>query len=162
MAIVDSILEPQVAISTLATQVARTAEFLASVPPNLERHRYAAGKWSIREVVGHVIDLERVFGFRAFCIGRGDSAELPGIDCDQYQTAAGYDERPLAELTDQLIAVRRANLAFMSSMGPLEFARRGVAGGAPWSVSQILSLLVSHEAHHMRVIAERYLTAPVR
>ena len=137
--------------------VAETRRLLAGLAPEREHHRYAPGKWTIREVLGHVIDAERVFGYRAFHIARGDGAPLPGMEPEPYAAAAGADWRPVAELLDELDLLRRGHLALLSGLDGEAWERAGVASGVTFRVRAIPFILAGHEIHHRRILAERYL-----
>ena len=103
-------------LTVLARQPEELRALASRVPRDRESFRYAAGKWSIREVIGHMTDGERVFGYRAFCISRGDQVSLPGFDENEYVAASGYDRRPLGELVGVFSALRAANLAEFRAM----------------------------------------------
>lgn len=128
----------------------------ALVLPSMERFRYAPGKWSIREVFGHIIDAERIFGVRAFCFSRGEHAHLPSFDENVYVANARNDERPLREIVHELVAVRQANLLHLYNLGAPEWARIGTASGHPVSVRAIAYIMAGHVRHHLAVLKERY------
>ena len=129
------------------------------VPKDRERHRYAEGKWSIREVVGHLVDAERVFGYRAFAFSRGEKAALPSFDENEYVAASGYDEVPLAELVRELVAVRDANLAVLRRLSDAEWTRVGTASGKLVSVRALGFIMAGHPRHHLAILRERYAVA---
>ena len=141
----------------LAGGVDETRRALAGVGPERETHRYAPGKWSIREVVGHVIDAERVFGNRAFHIGRGDAAPLPSMEQDDYVATAGADRRPLADLLDELNLARRGHLRMFEGFDGNAWERVGTAANVPFRARSFPFILAGHEIHHRRVLLERYL-----
>jgi uncharacterized damage-inducible protein DinB len=114
------------------------------------------GKWSIREMLGHLIDVERVFVYRALCIARGDSAPLSSFDQNDYAAAAGSDARPLADLRDELRALRESTIRFFASLPAGAWTRIGVVGGNNLSVRAIARIIVGHTQHHLQVLAERY------
>ena len=151
---VDDILE------TLARQVDESAEFIESIGEERALTRYAEGKWSIKEIVGHVIDAERVFVYRALRFARGDRTPLPGFEEDDYVAATNFDAVALDELVAHMMAVRHGSLLFFETLTPEEIARTGTASGAPFSVRAIPFILAGHEKHHMRMIRERYLKSP--
>ncbi len=144
-------------LERLEGEIARTAALLRTVSPERERHRYAPDRWSVREVVGHVIDSERVFGFRALHIGRGDPAALPGMDQEAWAGGAGYEARPLPGLVDELVAVRKGHVAMLRGMPEEAWERSGIASGVPFTVRALAWILAGHELHHRRVLEERYL-----
>lgn len=120
------------------------------------RYRYADGKWSIKEVIGHLVDSERIFATRALCIARGETQPLPGFDENTYVDAALFDERPLASLLAEWSALREANLALFASFGPDELGRLGIANGKPITPLAILWIVAGHAIHHFAVLRERY------
>lgn len=143
-------------LKVLADQVDDVRALAGAVPPDRETFRYAPGKWSIREILGHVTDAERVFGHRAFCIARGEQASLPGFDEQAYMAQSNYDTRPLAELGEDFAALRGVNLAFLKSLPPAAWRRMGTANGTPVSVTALAWMLAGHLRHHQGVLSERY------
>lgn len=121
-----------------------------------ERFRYSPGKWSVREIFGHLVDAERFFGHRAFCVSRGDSTPLPGFDEKLYVSGSGYDSRPLAELVKDFALLREANSRLFESLEPSTFAREGVANGARITVRALAFIMTGHVRHHLSVLKERY------
>ena len=113
------------ALAVLEGQTAELGRLTAGVAPGREKHRYAEGKWSIREVIGHLIDSERVFAYRAFCISRGEQVSLPGFDENVYVAASHYDARPLADLMSEFSALRKGNVLFFRSLGDAEWSVSG-------------------------------------
>ena len=132
---------------------------LAAVPSGREGHRYAEGKWSIREVVGHVIDAERMFTMRAMAFARGDRSHFPSFDENAYAAASGADRRPLSALTDELSAVRASTLLLVKSFEDDVWDRRGTASGYEFTVRSVAWIIAGHSRHHRKVVAERYLDA---
>lgn len=118
--------------------------------------RYAAGKWSVREVLGHMTDAERVFGYRAFRIARGDETPLEGFDENEYVANSTFHERSLASLIDELVLVRDANLAIFRGLSPEEWKRTGTANGSPVSVRALAFILAGHLHHHLSLLRDRY------
>ncbi len=119
--------------------------------------RYAPGKWSVKEIVGHVIDAERVFAYRALRMARGDATPLAGFEQDDFVAASGSDRRPLADLLAELEHLRAANLRFFRSLDAAAWERTGTASDNPFVVCAFPFILAGHEAHHRRVLLERYL-----
>lgn len=144
-------------LETLARQGEETSRLLAAVPREREGFRYREGKWSVRELVGHLVDCERIFCVRALAFARGDRTELPGFDENEYVAQADFDRRPLASLAEELRSVRGATLAFFRSVTPQTEARRGVANGVSFTVRSVPYVLAGHELHHVGVLRERYL-----
>ena len=144
-------------LSLLQTESDRTAELLLALPADKGDYRYEDGKWSIKEVVGHVIDAERMFGYRAHCFARQDPARLPSFDQDDYAKNSNASERTLAELVDELRAVRASNVALFRGLTDTMWLKRGVGSGCEFTVRALAYIIVGHELHHRRVIEERYL-----
>jgi len=153
---IDQVPEGDV-LAVLAGGVAETRHLLEGLAPEREHHRYAPGKWTIREVLGHVIDAERVFGYRAFHMARGDRTPLPSMEPDDYAATAGADRRPVVELLDELDLVRRGHLALFGGLDAEAWERTGIASGVPFRVRALPFILAGHEIHHRRGLAERYL-----
>jgi hypothetical protein len=143
-------------LAVLDGQVAEVRRFAASVSPDREALRYAEGKWSVREVFGHLVDAERVFGHRAFCFSRGETAALPSFDENQYVAAASSDSIPLLELVEELALVRRSNLAFLRRLQGPDWTRVGTASGKPVSVRALAWIMAGHPRHHQKVLREKY------
>ncbi len=143
-------------VSALEQQAVELDRLARSVPRAQEGHRYAPDKWSVREVFGHLIDGERVFGHRAFCISRGEKAALPSFDENEYVARSGYGSVPLAELAAELLAVRRANLAVLRRLDAAAWTHLGTASGKPVSVRALAYVMVGHPRHHVAILRERY------
>jgi uncharacterized damage-inducible protein DinB len=143
----------------LSAQIAETLALLSGVSPEKSQHCYAPGKWSVRQVVGHLADTERVFSYRALAFARGDPTELPGFDENAYAQASPADQRPLAEVVEDLAAVRRATLSLLRNLGPEAWTRAGRANASPVSVRALAWIIAGHERHHRQVLRERYLGA---
>jgi uncharacterized damage-inducible protein DinB len=144
-------------LQTLGTQLAETLTLVRGLPEEQGGHRYAPGKWSIREVLGHVIDTERIFAYRALRIARGDGTPMEGFDENAYAAASDADARTLADLADELEHVRLANIAFFRALTDEALARRGTANGAEVSARALAWILAGHELHHRALLRERYL-----
>ena len=144
-------------IDTLARQIDDTAHLLGAVGERDAGFRYAPGKWSIKEVIGHLADAERVFAYRALRFARGDATPLPGFDENAFVASARFDERTLGELVAELRAVRAATVALFAGLAPDELARGGVASGNAMSVRAIAYIIAGHERHHGAILRERYL-----
>lgn len=140
----------------LAEQATRAAAHLGRVETARETHRYAPGKWSVREVVGHMSDTERVFAYRLLTFARGDRSELPGMDQDVFMAASGFHARPLASIASEFSAVRESTLALVRSLAPGDADRVGVASGHPVSVRALTWIIAGHAEHHLNVLADRY------
>ena len=144
-------------LTTLRYQRESTTAVLAGISDKEAAYRYAEGKWSIREVIGHVSDTERVFSYRALRIARGDTVELPGFDENAWMPMAGFEGRSMADVAAELRAVRDATLALFASFSAEAWLRVGSASGHPVSARAMAWILAGHERHHLRILAERYL-----
>jgi uncharacterized damage-inducible protein DinB len=144
-------------VAMLDEQMHATAELLGGLSEPQGDHRYAEGKWSIKDLVGHVADAERVFAYRALRFSRGDQTELAGFDEKLWAANAGASQRSLREVADELRAVRLATIAFARSVTEEQSVRSGVASGWPVTVRGLLYIIAGHEAHHVAVLRERYL-----
>lgn len=143
-------------LSVLAAQPPEILRLAAAIPADRETFRYAPGKWSVRELLGHVGDGERVFGYRAFCISRGEQAALPGFDENEYIAAAGYDGTPAGVLAADFAAVRASNLAVLERLGAGSWANVGVANGKRVSLRGLAYIMAGHVRHHLGVLRDRY------
>jgi hypothetical protein len=144
-------------LGTLAQQLDDTLALLASVSESQATTRYEPGKWSVKEVVGHVADTERIMAYRALRIARGDRTPLPGFEQDDYVAAANFDARPLAVLVDGLETVRRATLSLFRSFDDEALLRRGVANELEVTPRALAYIIAGHERHHVAILRSRYL-----
>jgi len=143
----------------LGRQLAETLALLGQIPESRGTHRYAPGKWSIKELFGHVCDTERIMGYRALRIARGDATPLPGFEQDDYVPAGGFDQRTLVDLGDELSAIRRATVELFRHLDPAALARRGTASGNPFTPRALAYVIAGHERHHVAIVKTRYLDA---
>ena len=144
-------------LDTLEAEAGQWRALLAGVPPDREGYCYAPGKWSVREVVGHVIDSERMFGMRAMAFARGDRSHFPSFDQHDYAANSGADRRGLADLADELVAVRRATVLLLKSFEEEAWSCWGTASGYRFTVRSLAWIIAGHSRHHRGVLAERYL-----
>jgi hypothetical protein len=144
-------------LDTLEKQGRETAAELERIPEERSGHRYAAGKWSMREVLGHVNDTERLFVFRAFWFARGFDTPLPSFDQHIAAAASGADSRTWASLIDEFRSVRAATLSFFRALPSDAWARRGIASDNPFTVKSLAFMAAGHVTHHLKVLRERYL-----
>lgn len=141
---------------TLAREAEAAAAFYGAISEERARYAYAPGKWTIREVVAHIADGERVFAYRALRFGRGDRTPLPGFDQDLWVPESHAGSRPWPELLADFAAVRAASLHLFRSFASADWERRGEANGTEVSVRAIAWILAGHELHHRRIVRERY------
>jgi hypothetical protein len=146
-------------LATLEKQAQETRELLSGLSDAEEDYRYAPEKWSVKEVLGHVIDAERVFAYRALRIARHDRTPLPGFEQDDYVRYGGFSDRRLADLIQEFICVRRTNLLLFQQFSPEAWMRSGIADHKEISVRAIAYIIAGHELHHRQVLKEKYLIA---
>lgn len=144
-------------IEILRSTGARAIEIFRDIPADRFDFRYAEGKWSVREVIGHMIDAERVFSYRALCFARGDATPLPGMDQDVFMERAEFGERSPASLIDELTHLRAANVALFESFSEDALDRSGIASDAQVTVRALIYIIAGHMIHHLHVLQERYL-----
>lgn len=133
-----------------------TVRWLREVPAEREEFRYAEGKWSVKEVIGHLADAERVFAHRMLRFARADATPLPPFDENLYVDAARFERRTLASLLDEWAAVRQATLSLVRTLDDTELARSGTASGASVTVRGLAWIIAGHELHHVNILRERY------
>jgi uncharacterized damage-inducible protein DinB len=144
--------------AALRSQSERLSELLANVTEETSRGlTYAPGKWTLKEVLGHLIDYERIFTYRALCFARGEWQQLPGYDGNEYAAMANFEARKLAEVTAEYRAVRAATLALLDSLDDEAWLRHGVASGYPVSVRGLADQIAAHELHHLAILQSKYV-----
>jgi hypothetical protein len=144
-------------VGTLASQIGGTLAALRAISDGDSLKRYAAEKWSIREMVGHMNDTERIFAYRALRIARGDQTPLPGFEQDDYIAPGRFDTRSWSSLIDEFGAIRASNLAMFRGFDEHAWRRQGTASQSPVSVRAIGYIIAGHERHHINVLREKYL-----
>jgi uncharacterized damage-inducible protein DinB len=146
------------AVAALTAQLAEVDALLATLSEEkIAGCRYAPEKWTLKEVVGHLADDERIFAYRALCVARGDERPLPGFDENDYVRATDFEGRSLESLRDEYRSVRLATISFFQSMTRAEWLRRGTVNGYEASVRGLAFHIAGHELHHLRTIRSRYL-----
>jgi uncharacterized damage-inducible protein DinB len=141
----------------LEEQLTDTLDVLSGISEERSLHRYAPGKWSLREVLGHVNDCERLFVSRAFWFARGFDTALPSFDQNVAVAAAGSDARTWRSHIEEFRAVRAASLAFFSNLPDEAWLRRGIASGNPFTVRALAYMTAGHVTHHLQIVKDRYL-----
>ena len=141
-------------LGALETQVVETVSTLRGVKD--PSFRYAPNKWTIKQVVGHMGDAERIMAYRALAIARGESQPLPGFDEDSYVRGAEFDSWPFADLVDALAIVRRANVLMFRNLGADAWDRRGVANDNSTTVRALAYTILGHERHHLNTLRTKY------
>jgi uncharacterized damage-inducible protein DinB len=143
------------AVEALRACAAETLALFGALPE--ERITYAPGKWTLKEVLGHLIDDERIFTYRALCVARGDARPLAGFDENDYVAATSFESRTFASLLREFTLVRESTIAFFESLTAEEWLRRGTVNGYEATVRGLAFHIAGHELHHLRVVRERYL-----
>lgn len=144
-------------VDILREQMEDSVRFLRKVPPERANHRYAADKWTLKEVVRHVVDMEWVFTCRALRFARGDATELPGVEQDDLIAGTDFSPLPLRDLIEEFRHLRAANTLLFGSWDEAILDRSGIANGVRVTARAIPYILAGHERHHMTVLRERYL-----
>lgn len=144
-------------VQTLVNNRQQTLDFLKSIPGDKWNHRYADGKWSIRELLIHIMDAERIFAYRALRIARNDQTSLAGFDENAYVPESFAAGRSVESLLEEYAAVRAASVQLYKNLHPDVWTRLGDANGNPVSVRALAYITAGHEMHHMSIIKERYL-----
>jgi len=144
-------------LTAMNKQTPLLARFFNAIPPAKRNYRYARGKWTIKEVLQHIIDAERIFAYRALCIARKETISLPGFDENNYVANAKTNKRDWSAMMEEWKAVRRSTELLFDSFDKEQLATVGIANNNPVSVLAIGFILVGHASHHQQVIKARYL-----
>jgi uncharacterized damage-inducible protein DinB len=138
-------------------QSALTNEFFHSLTEEQGNHSYAFGKWTVKDILGHLIDTERIFSTRALRIARGDKQPNPGFEQDDYVKTGNFFQRSLKDLADEWMLLREANIKMFRSFDVLSFIAKGIANDNEITVRAVLYLLIGHEIYHIKFIKDNYL-----
>ena len=141
----------------LETQLRGMKQLLEQLTDAQSDFRYAPGKWSIKEVLGHINDAERIFAVRILRIARGDQTPLPGFEQDDYVKVSNASSRTLSDLLEEFSAIRRATIVLIRSLDDTSWLRRGTASGKEVSVLAIAFIIAGHTLHHHAILEEKYL-----
>jgi len=133
-----------------------TYNFFLRIDPDKAAYSYAEGKWTLKQVVGHMADTERVFAYRALAFSR-EAIELPGFDQDVYMEKATFNERTLEDLAEEFRTVRESTLFLLKSLTEEQTKQKGIASGNPVSVRGLAYMIAGHEMHHIKILKEKYL-----
>jgi hypothetical protein len=152
---IDLVPEEDIA-KALDEQGKKTAALLRTISGEKASFRYEPQKWSVKQVVGHFTDAERIFGYRALAIARGESKSLPGFDENTYAVAGEFDRRSIRDLAEDYEAVRRSTVALFRGLSDEAWQRGGVANETKVNVRALAYITLGHERHHLRVLRERY------
>lgn len=146
-------------VAALEEQPRETLALLSTLSDEQGDYRYAPGKWTIKEMLGHVIDVERVFAYRALRFARNDQTPLASFEQDDYVRAGGFGDCRLADLIEEFVCVRRSSVMLFGKLSPEAWMRRGVASDNPVTVRAIAYIIAGHELHHRRILLDKYLDA---
>ncbi|WP_162128363.1 DinB family protein [Flavobacterium phycosphaerae] len=141
----------------LEISVHRFIKFVQNIPMDKFDYRYAEGKWTIKDIILHLIDAERIFVYRALRFARNDKTALPSFDENDYVDEANANKRSLQDLLTELLIVRQGTLALFKSFSEEELMRKGTASNNPMSVRALGFTIIGHQNHHQRIFQERYL-----
>ncbi|MFD1257159.1 DinB family protein [Mucilaginibacter terrae] len=144
-------------LQTLTQLKESTYTFFTIIPAEKEDFAYAPGKWTIKQVLNHIIDTERIFAFRLLCFARQDANAMPGFDENAYADSADVSARSLSDLATEFKALREANLYLYRSITPQQSLYTGMASGKVISIRSLLYIIAGHELHHLAILKERYL-----
>ena len=143
-------------VAVLAAEIEETTALLRGLSDSDAMYRYAHDKWSVKEVVGHLCDIERIMAYRALRIARGDQTPLPSFDENAYVPVGKFDSRSLADLVGELRTARAATLSLLRTFDAEAWRRRGTASGKPVSVRALAYMIPGHERHHVEILKTRY------
>ena len=146
-------------VEQMEAQLHEVAQLLRGLSDDEALARYAEGKWSVKEVAGHLADTERIMAYRALRIARGDTTPRAGFDENAFVASAGFDTRTLASLVEEWEAVRRSSLALFRGLDAEAAGRSGTANDVPISVRALAYIIVGHVAHHLEILRTRYSLA---
>lgn len=144
-------------VAAFESQSDELSELFDSISEEKSAFAYAEGKWSIKELVGHLIDGERMFGYRALRISRGDETPIEGFEQDGYVENAPFNDYRFSDLAEELLFVRKASILFFKHLKETDWTRMGTASGNPVSVRALAYIMVGHIRHHTNILRDRYL-----
>ncbi|WP_391115780.1 DinB family protein [Psychrobacillus sp. L3] len=146
-------------IQTLVQQMEETIALLQDISDHQAHFRYAPEKWSLKEVIGHMADTERIMGFRLLSIARGETVALPGYNDNEYVQNASFDKQSVEDLLQNLYVVRQSTIHLIKSLSSEDLLRRGTANNSEISVRALIVIIAGHELHHRNIMRERYISS---
>ena len=152
-----SLVEGNDVIANLEAQILETSALLEGVSEIAGTFRYAEGKWSVKELIGHIIDTERVMAYRALRIARNDQTPIEGFEQEPYIENSNFDARNMNSLIEEFAALRRSNIIMFSNFAETAWTRMGTASENPVSARALAYIIAGHELHHIKILRERYL-----
>jgi len=141
----------------LIEQNMESQNILNSFPESKGNYKYAEGKWTVKEVIGHLMDVERIFAYRALCIGRGETKPLPGMDQDSYVANGNFNKRQIFDLVYEYRLLRESNILLFGSFDKSILQNRGNASGYEVTVLALMFMTAGHEKHHLKVLTDKYM-----
>lgn len=144
-------------IEVLKEQRKTSEKFLKTFTEKQGNYSYADGKWTVKEVLGHVIDTEKIMAYRALSFARGEKQSLPGFEQDDYVAESNFNKRSLADLINEFITIRESNIILFKSFNEEILIRRGTASESEVTVLALIYIIAGHEKHHMKFLKERYV-----
>ena len=154
-----SLVEGNDIFKILVSQSIKTQEVLNSFPKAMGDFTYQPGKWTVKQVIGHLIDTERVMAYRAMCIARDEKQSLPGFDQDDYVKAGNFNKRDLFDLVYDFRLLRESNMLLVKGLDKEIFSKRGIANNNEVTVLALFYIIAGHEKHHMNILVDRYRSA---
>jgi hypothetical protein len=154
-----SLIQSDDIVGTLDAQRVQMVQLLGARSEREGNFRYAPGKWTVKEVIGHISDAERIFSYRALRIARGDQTPLSGFEQDDYIVTGGFSDRTMADISAEFLAVRMATLTLVQSFTEEAWGRRGTANNDSVTVRAMAYVIAGHEMHHRRILDDRYFPA---
>lgn len=151
-----SLLTHDTVVPVLNAQASTMHDALSGLSDERAAWRYAPEKWTVREVLGHVVDTERVFGYRALAIARGETYSLPSFDENAYAAIARHDHAAIDQLAEEFATLRRSHVLMLSHLDEQAWSRRGIVNGNPMSTRAVAFIMAGHVRHHARILTERY------
>ena len=143
-------------IEVLEEQRKKSEKFLKTFTEKQGDYSYADGKWTMKEVLGHVIDTEKIMAYRALAFARGEKQSLPGFEQDDYVAESNFNNRSLADLINEFLTVRDSNIILFKSFDEEILNRRGIASESEVTVLALIYIIAGHEKHHMKILREKY------
>jgi hypothetical protein len=154
---INSISDQTNVLDLLLTQQQEVVQLFARVSEGESNFAYEPGKWSIKELLGHMNDTERIMAYRALCFARGEQQPLPGFDENDYVVQSNFSERTLTDLVEEHRTIRAATLSLFKYLPERAFSKIGNANGNPMTVAALAFIIAGHERHHLNILKERYL-----
>ena len=148
--------EPEI-VPVLEDQIAEIENLVSAIPEEKGTFAYAEGKWTIKDVLGHLSDGEKLFAYRALRISRADKTPIEGFEQDGYVENGNFNLRTLADLAEEFVSLRKANLYFFRNLDDAAWVRLGTASGYPFSVRALAYISAGHVRHHLNILKTHYL-----